>query len=173
MYYRLRLPGPMAAAMQCPVMDWKYRPLGDSFSAFKERMTLYLADVGINDKEKMARKIQIALRDEGIRRITNSGLSNDDRKDPDKIYALFTSQLDASVIINFRVHRLEFAQLGQRGDENTCDYVSRLREKAKHWKFSDGELTERIIEQVVLTTPLEDLRKQLLAKDDGLTVDNR
>ena len=73
--------------MQCPIMDWKHRPLGDSFNAFWERMSLYLDDAGIVDEEKQSRKIQIALGDEGIRRIMTSGLSADDRKDPANIFS--------------------------------------------------------------------------------------
>ena len=161
-----------AQPLQCPVMDWTYAPVGDSFSAFKERMTLYFEDSGITDEEKQARKLQVALGDEGIRQLRNSGMTDAAKKDPKNIYKLFESQLDVSVVINFRVHRLEFAQMGQSQGENTCDFVSRLRDKAKHCKFSEKGLSERIIEQVVLTTPNEDLRKALLTTDADFTVDD-
>ena len=46
-------------------MDWKYKPLADSFKAFrarKPRMMQYLEDKEIADAGKKATKIKIAIR---------------------------------------------------------------------------------------------------------------
>ena len=67
-------------ASHMPTMDWKHDPLVESFRAFKARMTLYLEDCNVTSNAKMATKIKIAVGDEGMRRILNSGLSEDDQK---------------------------------------------------------------------------------------------
>ena len=147
-----------------PTMDWKYEPLADSYRAFKARMTLFLEDQEITDTAKQSTKIKIALGDEGIRRVLNSGLSDNEQKDPGKLWSLIEEQVDATVKINFRVHRLEFSNFRQKTDENINDYVSRLREKAAKCEFEAGELNERLIESIILSTPFEDFRKDLLTK---------
>ena len=127
-------------------------------------MDLYFEDQEITDKGKQATKIKIAIGDEGMRRILSSGLSIDEKKKPDKIYKLLEQQLDASVKINFRVHRLEFSQLRQNADENITDFVSRLRDKASKCDFDADELNQRLIEMVISSTPNDDFRKELLTK---------
>lgn len=133
-------------------------------------MNLFLEDTEVADKAKQAIKIKIALGDEGMRRVLASGLTDAEVKDPKKIYDLIERQLDASIEINFRVHRLEFSRMHQGPTENTTDFVSRLREKAAKCKLPIEELSERIIEQVILSTPHVDLRKALLTTDEGFAV---
>ena len=49
------------------------------------------------------------------------------------------------------------------------DYISRLRGKATPCKFIPEELNDRLIEMVILLTPMEDFRKDLLTKDKTYT----
>ena len=135
-------------------------------------MKTYLADLEVTDKPKQARKIILAIGDEGMRQLRASGLSDDKKADPDKVYAFFDAKLDPAEHINYRVHRLEFARLYQRQEEITSDFVSRLREKAKLCKFRlEDDLSDRVIEQLILTTPLQDLQKELHSRQDDLTVE--
>ena len=127
-------------------------------------MSLYLEDRDITDAAKQAMQIKLAIGDEGMRRLLASGLSDADQKKPTAIWTLLESQLDATVKINFRVHRLEFANLRQKPTEPTADFVSRLREKASKCEFEEAELNERLIEMLILSTPFEDFRKELLTK---------
>ena len=152
-------------------MDWKHVPLVESFRAFKARMNLYLEDINLTDEAKKATKIKIAVGDEGMRRILTSGLSEADQKQPTKLWNLFEQQVDTSLSVNFRVHRLEFAQLRQKPTENITEYVSRLRAKASQCDFSADELNERLIEMVTLSTPHEAFRKDILTKDKGTGMD--
>lgn len=146
--------------------------MAESYRTFKDRMEMYLADLEVSDKPKQARKIILAMGDEGMRQLRASGLSEEDRQDPKKVYAFFDAKLDPAEHINYRVHRLEFARLYQHQEEVTSDFVSRLREKAKLCRFrSEDDLSDRIIEQLILTTPLQDLRKDLLSRQEDLTVD--
>ena len=153
-----------------PMLDWKHEPMCDSLNAFRARINLYFEDQEITALPKQAIKLKIAIGDEGMRRLLSSGLSEADKKKPDKIFELLENQLDASVKINFRVHRLEFAQIRQKSDETINDFVSRLREKASKCEFGDDELNQRLIEMVILSTPYDDLRKELLGKAKEYTI---
>ena len=150
-----------------PQMDWKFEPLADSFKAFRARMRLYFDDNDITDNTKKATKIKLAVGDEGMRRILSSGLTDAQQNMPDELWTLFETQVDASVKINFRVHRLEFSTMKMKANEYITDFVSRLREKALKCEFTDNELNERLIEMVILHTTFEEFRKELLSKAKG------
>ena len=152
-----------------PMLDWKHEPLCDAFKAFKARIELYFEDQEI-PAEKQSTKLQIAVGDEGMRRILSSGLSADERKVAKNIFTLLESQLDATVKISFRVHRLEFQNMRQREEESITDFISRLREKSTPCNFRNDELNDRLIEMVILSTPIDDLRKELLSKDENFTI---
>jgi hypothetical protein len=151
-------------ASRMPEMNWSHDPLVDSFKAFKARMNLFLEDNKITDPGKQATKIKIAIGDEGMHRLLSSGLSEADQKDPEKIWNLFENQVDATIKINFRIHRLEFAQLKQKSNENVGNFVSRLRQKAVKCEFSADELNDNLIKMLILSTPNNDFRKDLLSK---------
>lgn len=137
-----------------PELNWKPEGIGlaDSFRAFKARMCLFLEDKEVTDEGKQATKIKIAIGDEGMRRILASGLTPAQQRDPEEIWTLLKEQVDASVKINHRVHRLEFTHLKQKPDETITDYVSRLREKAAKCEFDKPELNERLIEMIIWST---------------------
>ena len=151
-------------------MDWSHEPLSDAFRAFKARMCLFLEDQEVTEAGKQATKIKIALGDEGMRRILASGLSAQEQCIPTRIWDLIESEVDATVKINFRVHRLEFANMKQKPGETISHFLSRLREKANKCEFENAELNERLIEMIILCTPFEDFRKELLTKAKGHAV---
>lgn len=130
-------------------------------------MGLFFDDNNITEDVQKATKIKLALGDEGMRRILASGLTEAEQKRPAQLWTLIESEVDASVKINFRVHRLELSNLRQKSEENISEYVSRLREKAKKCEFESDELNERLIEMVILSTPFEDFKKELLVKGKG------
>ena len=130
-------------------------------------MTLYLEDKEIDDLTKQATKIKIAVGDEGIRQILVSGFTEEQQRDPRQLWNLLEEQLDASVKINYRVHRLELSQMKQKPEETITDYVSRLCEKITKCEFDNAVLNERLIEMIIWTTPFEEFRKELMAKPNG------
>ena len=70
-------------------MDWVCPDLAETFT-FKQRMTLVLADEGVTDLAKQAVKIQIAVGNEGLKRINTSTLTDEDKQDPEKkLFKLF------------------------------------------------------------------------------------
>ena len=80
-------------------------------------------------------------------------------KDPKVIFDFLETQLDGTLKLNFRVHRLEYSHLMQNTDEPITTFVSRLREKASKCIFEVSELNERLIESIILSTPYEEFRK--------------
>jgi len=150
-----------------PTMDWHHEPLSESFTAFKARINLFFEDNDITTEAKQATKIKIALGDEGMRRIISSGLTEAQQKKPQDIFDLIESQVDGSSKINFRIHRLEFSRISQGNDEPISQFVSRLRQKANKCEFEEAELNERLIERIVISTPYDEFRRELLAKAKG------
>ena len=55
----------------------------------------------------------------------------------------------------------------QKPEGTITDYVSRLHEKTSKYEFDIAELNERLIEMIILSTPFEKFRKELLAKPNG------
>ena len=88
-----------------PTMDWVGENIAESFKKFKQRMSLILLNENIVDPAKQAIKIQIAVCTEGLQRLNASTLTDEDKKDPTKIYKLFDDQLNIkwNGIVLFRV----------------------------------------------------------------------
>ena len=157
-------------AMQMPTMDWAFKHLPEALKIFKARIELYFEDQNIQDAGKRATKIKVSIGDKGMRRLLNSGLTEDEKKMPDKIWELMENEVDYTVKISFRVHRLEFAGIHQNKEESIQQYVARLREKAAKCSFEPDELNERLIEMVITSTPIEEFRKELLTKPKGTKI---
>ncbi|XP_064642786.1 uncharacterized protein LOC135497049 [Lineus longissimus] len=96
-------------------------------------MELFCEDEGITDKPKKALKILRGIGDEGLRRLNASGLSDPDKKDPDKLWALFQDQL--RIAVNPRVKRLQLRNYLQKKDETLDDFVNRTRTLANECGF--------------------------------------
>ena len=97
-------------------MDWSAKDLTETFTLFREHMELYLQYSGVTEGPMQATKIKLALGNKGLQRLNASRLSDEDKKDPMKIWMLFSDQL--TVKVNFRIHRLELMKYCQRSDEN-------------------------------------------------------
>ena len=136
-----------------PEMDRSAKDLTETFTLFREHLELFLQDGGVTEGPKQATKIKLALGNQGLWRLNTSGMSEEEKKDPLKIWKLFSDQLTMKV--NFRIHRLELLKYHQRSDENLDQFVSRCREKAAKCDFSAEELAEHIIELVICSIPTE------------------
>ena len=64
-----------------------------------------------------------------MRRIQASSLSDDDKKDPNTGWAFIEGQVSATVKNKFRVHRLEFAHMRQKSDENITNFICKKEKK--------------------------------------------
>jgi len=92
-------------------------------------------------------------------------MSGADKKRPDKIWELLESQLTTD--LNFRVHRLHLMDYRQRCEESVDDFVTRARTQALKYEFEESELEERIIELMIVSTPIEEFQRELLGKAKG------
>ena len=119
----------------------------------------------ITDPGKIALKILRGIGNEGLKRLNASGMSDADKKRPDKIWELSESQLKAN--LNFRVHRLHLMDYRQRIEESVDDFVTGARSQALKCEFEESELEERIIELMVASTPIEAFQRELLGKAKG------
>ena len=92
------------------------------------------------------------------------------KKKTEKLWNLLERQVDTSLNVNFRIHRLEFAQMKQKPTENITEYVSRLRGKATKCDFRNEELNERLIKMVTLSTPHDAFRRDIFTKPKGTAI---
>lgn len=149
-------------------MNWSDPDLSEAISLFKQKMSLYLEDEEIDDAAKQARKICRGIGDEGLKRLNASGLSEDEKKVPGKLWDYFEGQLKLNV--NFRIHRLHLMQYRQKPDESIDDFVTRARTLAQKCQFTDAELNERLIELIIASTPHDALRNDLYSKPQGYSL---
>ena len=78
---------------------------------------------------------------DGLQRLNASTLTDEDKKDPAKIYKLFDDQLDIKV--NFRIHRMELMTFRQNDNETTDAFVNRARHKGSLCDFGDPDRAGR------------------------------
>ena len=64
---------------------------------FKQTMSYYCEDEVFTDSGKIALKILRGIGNEGLKRLNASGMSDADKKRPDKIWELFESQLKTNL----------------------------------------------------------------------------
>ena len=98
------------ARSRIPEMNWASENHEEVLQLFKQ--TMYL-------------KILRGIGNEGLKRLNASGMSDADKKRPDKIWELFESQLKTN--LSFRVHRLHLMDYRQRSEESVDDFVTRAR----------------------------------------------
>ena len=152
------------ARSRIPEMNWASENHEEALQLFKQTMSYYCED-DITDPGKITLKILRGIGNEGLKRLNVSGMSDADKKKPDKIWELFESQLKTN--LNFRVHRLHLMDYKQRSEESVDDFVTRARTQALKCEFEESELEERIIELMIASTPIEAFQRELLGKAKG------
>ena len=153
----------MAYKIPYPTMNWEVDDTGEALALFRQKMELYFDDEDISDKKIQARKICRSIGDEGLKKLNASGLSEDDKKNPEKLWELFENML--RIKVNFRIHRLQFMQYRQKDDKSIDEFVTRARTLTQKCEFTNKELEERILELIIASTPYEQLRRDLLRKE--------
>ena len=92
----------------------------------------------ITDPGKIALKILRGIGNDGLKRLNASGMSDADKKRPDKIWELFESQLKTN--LNLRVHRLHLMDYRQRSEESVDNFVTRVGTEAPKYEIEESEL---------------------------------
>ena len=80
-----------------------------------------------------------------------SGLTDEEKRKPDELRQFFENQL--KVNINVRINRLPFMRYRQRPEEHLDQFVIRARTLGLKCDFSDMELSERLLELIISSTP--------------------
>ena len=142
----------------------------ESFEFFKQQCELYFSVRGI-DEDKQVDYILLLSGKEGLRRYNSWSFANEaDRRNPSVICEKFLQQLEPQ--INFRIARFSLQNYAQNETENIDDFLARCRRKALKCKFTDEqELEERIIDQLIVGTRFTELQKQLLSKNETMTIE--
>ena len=156
-------------AARYPEMVWTTKDTADEFKLFKQKMKLCFEDNALTDAKKQATKIKIAVGNEGLRKINASGLSDQEKEDPDQLWSLFEDQL--KIKVNFRIHRLEFMRYKQKSSESIDDFVTRCRQKGSECDLTAEELAERVIELVINSNINRDIPEGINGKTKRVPIE--
>ena len=81
----------------------------------------------------------------------------------------FLEQIEPQV--NFRIARFCLQNYSEKETENIDDFLVRCRLQAQKCKFRDKrEMEERIIYQIIAGTKFLELQKQLLSKNEAMSI---
>ena len=149
-------------------MNWSSPDLPGTFKLFKHKCEIFFTVRDIKP-EKRASHMLLYVGDEGFRIFNSWTLSDSDREKPDVLWAKFEEHLEPKV--NFRVQRYYLQRFSQTEGESIDSYMTRWKLQAPKYTFNQAVLEERLIEQLIVGTRLLELQKELLAKDENLTLD--
>ncbi|XP_030851766.1 uncharacterized protein K02A2.6-like [Strongylocentrotus purpuratus] len=149
-----------------PRMDWGAPNLAEAFRMFRQRLSLYFL-AKHTPKEDEVPIILLAAGEEGLQRYNCWTLSESEQT-AKIILDRFEEQLEPQD--NFRVCRLKLSRTMQRPDEKLDDFINRCRQIARKCEFDHKELDERILEQIIASTPITDFRKDLLTTKKDFTL---
>ena len=157
----------MAASgnLPIPLLDWSNPDRTESIRHFKRKCELWFQANG-TAPEKQFNFILLWAGQEGIELSETWNLSNEDYKDPQKVWEKFE---ESEAKENFRIHRLEFQKIVQLKNETIDEYVKRLKLKVNKCKATNKD--DRIIDQMIAGIKLPEAQNKLLRKDDKLTLD--
>lgn len=141
----------------------------EKYNLWKQRMEIYSGVTGKKDADLVPYILQ-GLDDEGLKMYNTFILTDEEKKQPKKIYEKFEERLNI-LKPNFRTARLDLHFFYQEADETLDDFYTRCKAKTKDCNFTNNEEKERFIEQLLASTPMDDFRKWLLDQDATITID--
>ena len=153
-----------------PQMEWNDSDLPMAFKSFKQYCQL-IFDGPLNAKEDKVKATYILLwvGEEGRKIFNSFGLTDDEKAKPDAIFNKFTTYLEPKS--NFRIARYQLQGFRQADGESVDSFLARCKIQAQKCRFSDAELEERLIEQLIIGTCERKVQEVLLGKDDKLKLD--
>ena len=150
-------------------MNWDAPDPSLALKLFKQKCELYFSVKEIK-KEKQVDHILLFAGETALKFYNSWGLSAEDAKQPEKVWAKLQTQVEPKV--NYRVARLFLQKLKQEECESFDDYVAKCKLQAFKCNFRDEqEVSERVIEQIITGTRHTEVQKELLGKDQALTLD--
>ena len=153
-------------ADQMPRMDWGGPNLAENFRLFKQRLQLYFMVKHTPEQDRVPTLLLVG--EQGVKRFNCWNLTAEQQADINTIFGKFQEQLEPQD--NFRVCRLKLSKLKQNANETLDDFINRCRIVASKCDFSEAELNERLIELIIISTPIPEYQKELLTKDKNFTL---
>lgn len=150
-----------------PCMDWKSQDPPTSFQNFKQYCELiFKGPLAKKSDEEKCNYTLLWLGQEGIRVYKSWGK---EFKKPDEIFEAFSKHFEPKS--NFRINRFNLQKFRQDQHETVDDFVARCKLQARKCKFTDAEMEERLIEQLIIGTKHVKVQERLLGKDETLKLD--
>ena len=139
----------MAENQNTPYMNWSSPDLAGTFKLFQQKCDLYFTVRDINPAQR-ASHILLCVGDEGLGIVNSWSLSAADAVNPNLIWDKFTAHIEPQV--NFRVQRYYLQKYIQSEEETIDTLFTRCKLQALRCKFTQTELNERLIEQLIVGT---------------------
>ena len=150
-----------------PTMDWSASDCAQALHDFQQLCKMWFT-VNQTAYALQHNYIMLWLGNEGLRLLNSWSLMADQLQDPkniwDRLALLEPSQ-------NFRIHRLEMQRMCQKQGESVEDFYIRIKTQALKCEYASEDVTqERILEQLIAGTTIQKVQRELLSKDDTLTI---
>ena len=158
------------SGIQPPRMDWNDTDLPTAFKNFKQYCQLiFRGPLNKKNEQEKATYILLWVGEEGLKIFNSFELSEEDKAKPDTIFDRFTTYLEPK--LNCRIARFQLQDFKQTKDESVDAFMARCKLQAQKCRFTDAELEERLIEQLIIGTRERKVQEVLLGKDETLKLD--
>ena len=158
------------SGIQPPQMDWNGSDLPTAFKSFTQYCQL-IFDGPLNQKEEKVKATYILLwiGEEGRKIFNSFELSDEEKQKLDVIFDKFATYVEPKS--NFRIARYQLQGFRQSDDESVDSFMARCKIQAQKCRFSEAEIEDRLIEQLIIGTREPKVQEALLGKDDKLKLD--
>ncbi|PIK37302.1 hypothetical protein BSL78_25862 [Apostichopus japonicus] len=150
-----------------PKMDWNSSNQGESFKLFKQRLELYFQIKKITGADQVP-ILLLAVGEEGLQRYNSWTLTAEESICASTLFGKFMAQLEPAE--NFRIARLKLRNYYQQPGEKLDDFVNRCKLLSKKCDFTKEEVDERLVEQIIASTPISEFQKELLSQPKEFTI---
>ena len=133
--------------LQCPKFDWKAQDQIRAYDQFQAKAKLWLAGEK-TEPELQYTKIVLMLGDEGLSRWTKFKLSEDDQKDPEKVFKAFRDSLGSEE--SFHTARAKLYTFRQQKGETVNELDIRLSRLIDECKFPEPEAISQFLKRDIL-----------------------
>ena len=130
----------MSSTLAPPTFNWKSSDQIHAWETFKAKAELWLAGEKV-DPTIQYTKIVIMLGDEGLSRWKKFNMSDEDKKDPEKVFKEFRDSFGKDV--SYRTARATlYKNFRQHQDENNAELDIRLSSLINDCNFPSEEITK-------------------------------
>jgi len=147
-----------------PSMNWKTSDSYGALMTFKKR-NIYFKVKKI-PREEQSNHIILYADTPGQEMIEASNLTEEDMKDPDKVWDALQTQVKPKT--NEYVDRLRLRRFIQRESESCDEFINRCEAQAKRCKFTETEHESRVMEQFMDGIHSNDLQRSLIMEGEDI-----